>query len=79
MQETLSGAAATPVIREFPEAGISVLQGRYGPYVRYGERNYRIPRGTDAAALTEADCRKIIETAPEPGTAPKPRRFKKKK
>ncbi len=78
VQETLSGAASTPVIREFPEAGISVLQGRYGPYVKYGERNYRIPRGTNAAALTEADCRKIIETAPEPGAAPKARRFKKR-
>ncbi len=78
VQETLSGAASTPVIREFPEAGISVLQGRYGPYVKYGERNYGIPRGTNAAALTEADCRKIIETAPEPGAAPKARRFKKR-
>ena len=78
VQEALSGANATPVIREFPEAGISVLQGRYGPYVKCGERNYRIPRGTDASLLTEEDCRRIIETAPEPGAAPKARRFKKK-
>ncbi len=78
VQEALSGANATPVIREFPEAGISVLQGRYGPYVKCGERNYRIPRGTDASLLTEEDCRRIIETAPEPGAAPKARRFRKK-
>ena len=78
VQEALSGASATPVIQEFPAAGISVLQGRYGPYIKYGERNYRIPRGTNAAILTEADCRKIIETAPEPGAAPRPRRFKKR-
>jgi len=78
VQEALSGASATPVIREFPEAGISVLQGRYGPYIKCADRNYRIPRGTDAAALTEADCRKIIETAPAPGASPKPRRFKKR-
>jgi len=79
VQDALSGVSASPVIREFPEAGISVLQGRYGPYVKCGERNYRIPRGTDAASLTEADCRKIIEAAPEPGAAFKPRRFKKRK
>ena len=78
VQEALSGTPATPVIREFPEAGISVLQGRYGPYVKYADRNYRIPRGTDAAALTEADCRKIIESAPAPGVSAKPRRFKKR-
>ncbi len=55
-----------------------MLQGRYGPYVKYADRNYRIPRGTDAAALTEADCRRIIEDAPAPGASPKPRRFKKR-
>ena len=78
VQETLSGAAATPVLREFGQGGISVLSGRYGPYIKFDGRNYRLPRGTDVASLTEADCRRIIEEAPEPGAA-KPRRFKKRK
>ena len=30
------------------------------------------------AALTEADCRRIIESASAPGASPRPRRFKKR-
>ena len=78
VQASLSGASAVPVIKEFEAAGISVLNGRYGPYIKYDGRNFRIPRGTDAAALTEEECRKIIDAAPEAGAAPKTRRFKKK-
>ena len=77
VQEALSGASASPVIREFSEAGISILNGRYGPYIKYGERNYRIPRGKDAAALTEADCRAIIDSAPAPD-ASKTKKYKKR-
>ena len=78
VQEAVSGTSATPVIREFGQSGISVLDGRYGPYIKFDGRNYRIPRGTDAASLTEADCRRIIGEAPDPDAA-KTRRFKKRK
>ncbi len=77
VQEAAAGPAAVPAIREFP--GIQVLSGRYGPYIKYEGRNYKIPRGRDAAALTEADCRQIIAEAPAPGTAPRTRRYKKSK
>jgi DNA topoisomerase-1 len=79
VQDAVSGASATPVIREFEAAGISVLNGRYGPYIKYDGRNFRIPRGTDAAALTEEDCRRIIDAAPAADASAKPRRFKKSK
>ena len=78
VQEAVAGASSVPVIREFGQTGISVLNGRYGPYIKYDGRNFRIPRGTDAAALTEADCRKIIDEAPAPDAA-KTSRFKKRK
>ncbi len=78
VKDAVSGASATPVIREFEAAGISVLNGRYGPYIKFDGRNFRIPRGTDAAALTEEACRKIIADAPAPEAAARPRRFKKK-
>ena len=77
VQDAVSGASATPVLKEFTEAGIQVLNGRYGPYIKYDNRNFRIPRGTDAAALTEEACRKIIEAAPAQESAPKARRFRK--
>ncbi len=78
VKDAVSGASATPVIKEFEAAGISVLNGRYGPYIKFDGRNFRIPRGTDAAALTEEACRKIIAEAPAPEAAARPRRFKKK-
>lgn len=46
---------------------ILVLNGRYGPYISYRKKNYKIPRGTDPESLTEDDCMKIIEKASGPG------------
>jgi DNA topoisomerase-1 len=42
---------------------IKVLNGRYGPYISFKKKNYKIPRGTDPAALTEEECLGIIEKA----------------
>ena len=72
-----AGTSSQAVISEF--GPVSVLNGRYGPYIKFDGRNYRIPRGVDAASLTEADCRKIIEEAPAADASPKARRFKKRK
>ena len=47
------------VINTFGE--ISVLNGRYGPYISYQKKNYKIPKSTDPATLTEEDCMKLIE------------------
>ena len=52
--------AAAPAIAEFKESGIQVINGRYGPYIKHAGNNYRIPKGTDPATLTEEDCRKLI-------------------
>ena len=75
--EALSGTAANTVIAEFKDADISVINGRYGPYIKHAGSNYKLPKGTDAAKLTEEDCRKIIEEG-APTTA-KYRRFTRKK
>lgn len=40
---------------------IYVLNGMYGPYIKYGKTNYRIPKwGKDATDLTLEDCVAII-------------------
>ena len=39
---------------------IQVINGRYGPYLKADGANYRLPKGTDVAALTEAACKEII-------------------
>ena len=77
IDESLSKKAAEPAgpILEFGE--ISVLNGRYGPYIKAAGKNYRIPKGTDPAALTEEACRQIIASS-EPTNGGK-RNFRKKK
>ena len=65
--------AENPVIAEWGD--IQIVNGRYGPYLKAGGNNYRIPKGTDVSALTEADCQSIISGA-EP-TARGKKRFKK--
>ncbi len=64
--------AALP-IHDFGD--IQVLNGRYGAYIKYNGGNYKLPKGTDAEALTEEECKAIIAaTAP---TAPKSAKKKK--
>ena len=58
------------VIAEYTDSDIQVLNGRYGPYIKHAGSNYKIPKGTDAASLTEEDCKKIISNS-EP-TSKKP-------
>lgn len=43
---------------------IEVLNGRYGPYIRQGKTNYRIPKETEALSLTLEDCKAIIAKGP---------------
>ncbi|MDY4174651.1 MAG: type I DNA topoisomerase [Bacteroidales bacterium] len=48
------------LIKEFPEnADLKILNGRWGPYIAYGKANVKIPKGTDAAALSYDDCMKL--------------------
>jgi DNA topoisomerase-1 len=47
------------VLRDFGD--ILVLNGRYGPYISFGKKNYRIPKGTDASGLSKEECLTIIE------------------
>jgi DNA topoisomerase-1 len=58
-------ADANRVIRDFPEAGIQVLNGRYGPYVTNKKKNAKIPKDRVPAELTLADCEALIAAAPE--------------
>ena len=46
------------------EPEMEVRTGRYGPYIVYKGKNYRIPKNkaANAAELTLEECRKIVET-----------------
>lgn len=59
-------ADAEKEIRIFKDEGISVLNGRYGPYVTDGHKNARVPKETDPKSLSLEDCQRMIAEAPEP-------------
>ncbi|MBN1986353.1 MAG: DNA topoisomerase I, partial [Prolixibacteraceae bacterium] len=56
--------AVIQVFDEEPE--LKVLNGRWGPYISYKKKNYKIPKKTNAEELTLDDCMNIIKNAPEP-------------
>jgi len=53
------------VIKVFEEnQEVKLLNGRWGPYISFKKNNYKIPKGTDAAALKLEDCLQLIEKQP---------------
>jgi DNA topoisomerase-1 len=58
---------ANRIIKEFPEAGIQVLNGRYGPYITDGTKNGKIPKDRDPKSLTLEECKALIAAAPARG------------
>ena len=58
-------ADANRIIQDFPDAGIQVLNGRYGPYVTDGKKNARMPKDGEPKNLTLEECQAMIEAAPE--------------
>ena len=55
------------IIHEFKESDIQVIDGAYGPYIKCGKSNYRIPKDTDATSLTEDKCKEIINSSEPTG------------
>ena len=50
------------------DAKMEVMNGRYGPYIAYDGKNYRMPKALHdkAAELTYEQCMNIVKNAPEP-------------
>ncbi len=63
IEEGLNKSAANPVMAEYKDSDIQVINGRYGPYIKHAGSNYKIPKGTDAATLTEEACLEIINNS----------------
>jgi DNA topoisomerase I len=55
---------ANRTILDFPEAGIQVLNGRYGPYITDRVKNAKIPKGREPNTLTLDECKELIAAAP---------------
>lgn len=59
-------------LKKFAEdENMEVMNGRFGPYIAYNGKNYRMPKSLHekAAALTYEECMDIVKNAPEPKTS----------
>ena len=65
------------LIKKFDEDDeLELLNGRFGPYIAYKKKNYKLPKGFEPASLTFADCMKIVEEADKAPAKKKPARKK---
>ncbi|WP_010420670.1 type I DNA topoisomerase [Anaerophaga thermohalophila] len=49
-------------IKTFEEnKDLQILNGRWGPYISFKKKNYKIPKDKEASALSYEDCLKLIE------------------
>ena len=67
-------ADAEKQIKLFEEEGISILNGRYGPYVTNGKKNAKVPKDLEPISLSLEESIALLEAAPTRGA----RRGKKK-
>lgn len=69
-------ADAKKHIKSFDEnPDIQILNGRWGPYIKFAKKNYKIPKDKVAEDLSYEETIEIIENQPEK----KKGRFSKKK
>ncbi len=57
-------ADAEKQIKVFEEEGISILNGRYGPYITDGTKNAKIPKDKEPASLTLEESQALLAAAP---------------
>ena len=62
IQAQASGAG-TAIIQEWKDADVTILNGRFGPYIRHAGANYKIPRKSMAPRLTLPQCLEIIKSS----------------
>ncbi len=55
--------ANTPLKSFAEDADMLVKNGRYGPYIAYKGKNYRIPKGRKPEELTLEECLKIVSNS----------------
>ena len=58
--QAAAAAAHTPLKSFEEDPDMLVKNGRYGAYIAYKGKNYRLPRGTKPEELTLEECRKIV-------------------
>ena len=75
--EAKKKADAEKFINSFDDGAIQVLNGRWGPYIKIGKKNFKIPKDTDPKTLTKEQCIEISENPPAKKTKAKAKTKKK--
>ena len=65
--EDSASKAKGGIILEFKDSDIQVIDGSYGPYIKHAGSNYKLPKGTDPATLTEEKCKEIVNSTEPTG------------
>jgi len=64
IMNTKKQGAETAIINDFNgDEDLSVRKGKWGPYIKFKNENFRIPKGNDPQSLTKEECMDIIEAA----------------
>lgn len=60
--EAKLAAAQASLMKTFstPDGEVELRKGRYGPYLKWGKENVKIPRGTEPESLTADDVHELI-------------------
>ncbi len=53
-------------VGQYKGSDIVATTGRYGPYLKYEGRNYKLPRNTDPLQVSEKACIELIEAGSKP-------------
>jgi DNA topoisomerase I len=56
---------ANKLIKAFEGHDIQVLNGRFGPYIKAGKKNVKIPKGKEPKELTLEECIALADATPE--------------
>ncbi len=49
------------ILKEFENGEMIVKKGKYGPYIAYKKKNYKIPKTIEAEKITIEECNEIIK------------------
>ena len=63
LEEALKLFSLPRVVGQYNGVDIIATKGRFGPYLKYGDRNVSLPRGTDPVRVDLAKCIEIIGQA----------------
>ena len=61
-QKRTTAAASVPLKTFAENADLTIKNGRYGAYIAFEGKNYRIPKGKKAETLTYEECMKLVNS-----------------